>query len=153
MNSEFELDPERSRGVGEQPAILQFGPVEPAVEYTLRPGGYAIVFSGEGMVATVQSPRRLTLPGGGQDAGESPATAAIRETAEECGLVIAIEQLLGVADEMTYAPEEGRHFRKRCTFFLARVNPRKSPCSAVSRSKRARLSLGKSAMIWSKTSL
>jgi 8-oxo-dGTP pyrophosphatase MutT (NUDIX family) len=59
------------------------------------------------------------LPGGGQDDGESPEDAAIREVKEECGLRINIGRRIGVADELVYAAAERTHNRKRCTFFLA----------------------------------
>jgi 8-oxo-dGTP pyrophosphatase MutT (NUDIX family) len=60
-------------------------------------------------------------PGGGQEAGESPEQAAVRETLEECGLRIVLGERVGVADELVFAAEENTHFRKRCTFFLAEV--------------------------------
>ena len=41
-----------------------------------------------------------TLPGGGLDFGESPARAALRELAEETGLVGEIERLVEVDDRL-----------------------------------------------------
>src|SRR5262249_49326776 len=61
----------------------------------------------------------LILPGGGQGPGESAEDAAIREVQEECGLRIALGRRIGIADELVYAGDEGRHYRKRCAFFLA----------------------------------
>jgi len=100
--------------------IPEFGAAT-AHEYVLRPGGYAVILTADGHVATVMTPSGLALPGGGQNEGESPESAAIRETEEECGLRIVIARCIGVADELVFAVEEGKHYRKRCTFFLADV--------------------------------
>jgi 8-oxo-dGTP diphosphatase len=99
--------------------IPEFGCPAPGADYVLRPGGYAVIFNPTGQVAVVSTPQGLALPGGGQDAGESPQDAAVRETREECGLRITLGDPLGVADELVFAAEDGVHYRKRCTFFLA----------------------------------
>jgi 8-oxo-dGTP diphosphatase len=101
--------------------IPEFGQAVPGVEYVLRPGGYAVIFNTTGEVAVVATPHGLALPGGGQDDGESPEDAAIRETREECGLRIALGRRIGIADELVYAGEEKTYFRKRCVFFVAEV--------------------------------
>jgi 8-oxo-dGTP pyrophosphatase MutT (NUDIX family) len=103
------------------PAIPEFGIARSGEAYVLRPGGYGVLFSAGGEVATVSTPWGLALPGGGQDEGERPEEAAIREVEEECGLRIVLGARLGVADELVFAADEGKHFRKRCTFFLGEV--------------------------------
>jgi 8-oxo-dGTP diphosphatase len=95
--------------------IPEFGSADAGATYVLRPGGYAVLFNASGAVAVVSTPLGLALPGGGQDEGEAPEDAAVRETREECGLHIRLGKCLGVADELT------AHYRKRCTFFLAEV--------------------------------
>lgn len=51
-----------------------------------------------------------TLPGGGVDHGERPATALVREMAEETGLVAEVGDLLGVHDlRLTGTAPNGRH--------------------------------------------
>lgn len=101
--------------------IPEFGQAEPNASYVLRPGGYVILLRDDAKVATVLTPTGYALPGGGQDPGESPADAAIREAAEECGLAIAVGQPFALADELAYAHEEATHYRKRCTFFLGHI--------------------------------
>jgi 8-oxo-dGTP diphosphatase len=100
-------------------AILQFGDASPGVTYRLRPGGYAIIRDGSRRVALVSTKQGLFLPGGGQEAGETPEEAAIREVHEECGFRIRIISAVGVADEMAFSTLYGEHYRKRCTFFVA----------------------------------
>lgn len=100
-------------------AISEFGAAIPDTVYTLRPGGYAVIVSAASEVAVVSTPLGLMLPGGGQDAGESPEEAAIREAGEECGFKIVLRERIGVADELVFAAEERTHFRKRGTFFVA----------------------------------
>jgi ADP-ribose pyrophosphatase YjhB (NUDIX family) len=52
-----------------------------------------------------------TLPGGGLEFGEDPATGALRELEEECGLRGEIDGLLGV-DARHYPPEATRSGRE-----------------------------------------
>lgn len=101
--------------------IPQFGHHDPDAAYTLRPGGYAVIVSERGEVAVVLVNGCGFLPGGGQEAGESPEHAAVREAREECGLSIRLGQPIGVADELIHARAEGRRYRKRGTFFRAEV--------------------------------
>lgn len=99
----------------------EFGLLDSKAEYILRPGGYAVIFSAAGEVAVVSTPRGLFLPGGGQEITESPEEAAIREAREECGLQISLTGRIGVADELVFSEKEGKHYRKRCVFFLAKI--------------------------------
>jgi 8-oxo-dGTP diphosphatase len=111
----------RRRSSGRGTAIREFGKSEPGVNYVLRPGGYAVIFNDAGEVALVKTPLGFALSGGGQNEGETPEQAAIREAHEECGLIIALRHRIGVADELVFAADERTHYRKSCTFFLAKV--------------------------------
>jgi 8-oxo-dGTP diphosphatase len=99
--------------------IPQFGEAETAADYILRPGGYVVITNAVGEIAVVKTPRGFFLPGGGQDEGETPEQAAIREAVEECGLYLRIRGQIGVADELVWSVSESKHYRKRCTFFSA----------------------------------
>jgi 8-oxo-dGTP diphosphatase len=101
--------------------IPEFGDPTPGVTYVLRPGGYAVIFDPDGRLAVVATEEGLHLPGGGQEAGESAEAATVREVAEESGLEVVIETMIGVADELVFARSEGTHYRKRCSFFRAMV--------------------------------
>jgi 8-oxo-dGTP pyrophosphatase MutT (NUDIX family) len=103
------------------PALCTFGIAAPGADYILRPGGYAIFFNAAREVAIVSTPSGLVVPGGGQNEGERPEDAAVREVEEECGLRILLGRRLGIVDELVFAADEGKHYRKRCTFFLAEV--------------------------------
>ncbi|HEX6970334.1 MAG TPA: NUDIX domain-containing protein [Micromonosporaceae bacterium] len=61
-------------------------------------------------------------PGGGLDEGESPATGAARELAEETGLRISPAQFgEPVWREVTEFPFDGRWYRQEQDYFLVRV--------------------------------
>jgi 8-oxo-dGTP pyrophosphatase MutT (NUDIX family) len=61
-------------------------------------------------------------PGGGLNAGESPAVGAARELFEETGLRLDPAQLSGpVYEQVVEFPFEGRRYRQSEGFFVARV--------------------------------
>jgi 8-oxo-dGTP diphosphatase len=99
--------------------ILQFGTQMAGVEYRERLGGYVMVTRQGGEVALVETSAGCFLPGGGQEPGETPELAAVRESREECDFRISIRALVGVADELVLGSGADLHIRKRCTFFTA----------------------------------
>jgi len=101
--------------------VPEFGDSKPGATYVPRPGGYAVIFDEHGRLAVVATAEGLHLPGGGQESGESPETAALREVTEETGLRVEIQAFIGVAHELVFAPQENVHYRKRCSFFRAAV--------------------------------
>lgn len=101
--------------------VPEFGEKAAGADYILRPGGYVIARNAQGEIAVLSTPRGFFLPGGGQDGSETPAQAAVREAAEECGLHVELTELLGTADELVFAASEGKYYRKRCAFFSAEV--------------------------------
>jgi len=110
--------------------IPEFGARLAGADYILRPGGYAVVSNEAGEIAVVRTPKGYFLPGGGQEESETLEQAAIRETFEECGLQIEITGSLGTADELVFKASQSAHYRKRCTFFSARVVGHDGDCEA-----------------------
>ena len=104
----------------------RFGrPPEPGRRYTPRPGVYAIIDAGDGILATFQEAPRpeLQLPGGGIDPGEQPLVALAREVMEETGYLIHTPRRLGMFHRFTYMPEYDLHAQKLCHIYLARLGP------------------------------
>ena len=100
--------------------ILVFGVESPTANYILRPGGYIVAQNEKGEIAVVSTPQGIFLPGGGQNPDETPAQAALREAMEECGLRVTLDESFCTADELVFAEEELKHYRKRCAFFLTK---------------------------------
>jgi 8-oxo-dGTP diphosphatase len=107
-----------NRRFGQQP--------DPDSRYTPRPGVYAVIDAGDGILATFQQEPRpeLQLPGGGVDPGEQPLAALYREVREETGYVIHAARRLGMFHRFTYMPEYDILAHKQCHIYLARLGPR-----------------------------
>lgn len=106
----------------------RFGrPPEPGRRYTPRPGVYAIIDAGDGILATFQEEPRpeLQLPGGGIDPGEQPLVALAREVMEETGYLIHAPRRLGMFHRYTYMPEYDLFAQKLCHVYHARLGPRR----------------------------
>jgi 8-oxo-dGTP diphosphatase len=107
----------------------RFGrPPLPGQRYVPRPGVYAIIDAGDGLLATFQEEPRpeLQLPGGGIDPGESPLVALAREVMEETGYAIHGIRRLGMFHRFTYMPEYDLHAQKQCHIYAARLGRRMS---------------------------
>jgi 8-oxo-dGTP diphosphatase len=89
-----------------------FGERLPGRRYVVRRAAYAVIWSVEGMVATVKTRRGHFLPGGGIELGETDESGLIREVREECAREIALGQKLGEAIQWFRASRgyfEGHH--------------------------------------------
>lgn len=96
--------------------------VRPDIKYKLRPGVYAILPLGNGVLLTYQDEPEpeLQLPGGGVDPGESPLQALHREVFEETGWRIAAPRRLGAYRRFVYMPEYDMWAEKVCMMYVAR---------------------------------
>ncbi len=101
---------------------------EPGRNYPPRPGAYAIIDTGDGLLATFQeSPwAELQLPGGGIDPGESSIVALHREVMEETGYRIHTIRRLGMFHRYTFMPDYDRYAHKQCHIYAARLGRRVS---------------------------
>lgn len=64
---------------------------------------------------TIQWPGYWDLPGGGAEPGETPMECALREVAEETGLIIDPARLTGEARPLAHRPGVGWYFRCEIT--------------------------------------
>ena len=111
-----------------------FGVADRRARYAEPEAAYAVILDAERRVAVVRERRGLFLPGGGIEAGESPAEALLRESLEECGRPLEIIRPIGQA--IQYGCGEEGPFRARHRFFAARFRdvpsgPAEQPLSWV----------------------
>ncbi|NNK79167.1 MAG: NUDIX hydrolase [Litoreibacter sp.] len=97
--------------------------------YRLRPGCYAILSDGAGVLTTFQEKPNpeFQLPGGGIDPGENPVNALHREVYEETGWAISSPRRLGAYRRFTYMPEYDLWAEKLCQIYVARPVLRRGP--------------------------
>ena len=97
--------------------------------YRRRPGVYAVLMDGDGLLLTYQEEPvpEYQLPGGGIDTGEHPIAALHREVMEETGWHISTPVRLGAYRRFTYMPDYKFWAEKLCTIYLARPVMRMGP--------------------------
>ncbi|MEM9708341.1 MAG: NUDIX hydrolase [Pseudomonadota bacterium] len=98
--------------------------------YRIRPGVYAILARGSGILVTHQAEPipEFQLPGGGIDPGEQPLAALHREVFEETGWTIAAPRKIGAFRRFAFMPEYELWAEKICHIYLARpVRARAAP--------------------------
>jgi 8-oxo-dGTP diphosphatase len=98
-----------------------FGQPPSGTGVRIRPSAYAILRNDRGEFAVVRSREGIYLPGGGMDPGETPQETVIRETLEECGLMIGIGSWATTAIQFAWSEAEQIHFEKRSTFVDATI--------------------------------
>ncbi|MEM9370272.1 MAG: NUDIX domain-containing protein [Pseudomonadota bacterium] len=96
--------------------------------YRDRPGVYALITGGEGLLCVVQE-GELQLPGGGIDPGEQPLCALHREVGEETGWRIAEPRFLTRFQRFAWLPDYKFWARKTQSVYLARAIRRHGPPS------------------------
>ncbi|WP_341863096.1 NUDIX hydrolase [Gymnodinialimonas sp. 57CJ19] len=99
---------------------------DPAQTYRPRPGIYAIIDAGDGLLASFQDAPtpELQLPGGGIDPGEQPLAALHREVMEETGYRIHSPRRLGMFHRYTFMPDYDRYAHKQCHIYVAQLGRR-----------------------------
>lgn len=98
-----------------------FGQPPSGTRVRIRPSAYAILRNDRGEFAIVRSREGIYLPGGGMDPGETPHETVIRETLEECGLLIRIGSWTAIAIQFAWSEAEQIHFEKHSTFVDATI--------------------------------
>jgi 8-oxo-dGTP diphosphatase len=102
-----------------------FGAPEPGRDYPDRPAAFALL-ERAGLIACVlvafrRDGPKIDLPGGGLDAGETHAQAAVRECGEEAGLKVRVEGEPFVRADHYFINSEDRSHVTRGVFFSAHL--------------------------------
>jgi 8-oxo-dGTP diphosphatase len=93
----------------------QFGTNREGVEYTERPGVYAIIVDSEENIAAVEVGGRYFLLGGGLNEGETEENGLQREILEETGKIVTSATFLGRASQFVDAKDG--YFNKLGAFY------------------------------------
>jgi 8-oxo-dGTP diphosphatase len=99
-----------------------FGTAPDANLRVIRPSAYGLIHDDRGRLAVARDPNGFYLPGGGIEAGESPAETIVRESLEECGLVVRLGNCVVHAVQFVDAQAEQTHFEKRSVFIAGRCD-------------------------------
>lgn len=104
------------------PQEPQFGNPLPAKGYRDRAAAFGVLEK-DGKIAFVRitlndgTPPFIDLPGGAIDEGETAQDAVIREFAEETGLVVEVDGVVGSAAQY-FITSKGEPVNNRCSFFI-----------------------------------
>ena len=97
-----------------------FGEKEKGINYIKREAVYGLV-SKDKKVLAISSKKRLFLPGGGIEHGESHFECLKREFLEETGYMIEIDAYLGCAKSYDFVKELGKYFEMIGYFYIVRL--------------------------------
>ncbi len=99
--------------------MIRFGdPFRNKINYTRRPGVYAIITVKDKILLTLQE-NENQLPGGGIDRKEQPIKALHREVMEETGWKIIVRKKLGIYQKFIFMPEYNLWAHKICSIYIA----------------------------------
>lgn len=94
-----------------------FGKVVKGVQYTDRPGAYALLYNSKGELGIIQTSFGYFLPGGGLDPGETEEQGLARELFEEIAYRVINSKFLFRADQFHWSEFYQTHFRKIGNFY------------------------------------
>ena len=112
------------RGAGSRLMVIAHDPIPERAEYVTRRAVRAIVADGPQLLMVhSRTAGDYKFPGGGVEPGEAPATALIREVAEECGrLVTEVSPAVLTVIESRNAREPGLVFQSHSTYHVCTVD-------------------------------
>jgi 8-oxo-dGTP diphosphatase len=102
-------------------SVLVFGEPLPGRTVIPRPSAYALVKNEHEEFAIVRTRRGLFLPGGGIERGETAETAVVRETKEECGLLVRPVREVARAIQLVHPRQSLVTFEKTSAFWWAEL--------------------------------